>query len=229
MFERACRAFYARCLLAWMLAVWGASAGAVTIDASDIRGLRDIVGEPDILVLNFQAVKNNKPELEDRTIAHFDISVLGAAPRFAKLSIPVVNLDPGAPGGTFNVFTFAGDGVVSADEWDAGRHYRRFSGLDEPGRLELNVTGLVAAALASGDRFLSFAFRGGAIPASQGYGDRWNLGPESGLPSATVVVPVPPALLMMLTGLALAVSGAARRSWPGSFRRRQVGAGLAAS
>ncbi|MBP7002120.1 hypothetical protein [Amaricoccus sp.] len=215
------RMFNVRGSLISLLVLYAPTAEAATIHASSITGLRDISNE--ILVLGFQAAKKF-PDMEDRTIAHFDVTTLTAAPRFAKLVIPLSNSDPNGEDGALKVYSFAGDGVVSVDEWNSGSLVRKFSHLGQPGRLEVDVTQLVAAALASGDQYLSFAYRAGATYSSgQGFRDRWWFGEVGRLRDSTVVVPVPPAGLLMLTGLLLAGLGATRRSWQAFLMRRRAG------
>lgn len=177
---------------------------AATLTATDITGLRKFPGQPPLL-LDFQAVKLT----EDRTVAHFDVRSLRSAPSQASLFIPILNIDAGGADGTFEVYKFAGDGVVSVDEWDSGSLVRSYARLDQPGTLRLDVTEVLAAALSAGDDFVSFNYRVGAGS------DRWWLGSTSQLPDSTIqAIPLPAALPLLIGSIAFGMLCAVRRSRP---------------
>ena len=178
------RAFWMASVLALPLA--GCELGRIA--PADITGLRSFDGGATVYVLTFPAVKVIVSSgMEDRTVAHFDVTgFVGRVPPLS-LTIPVDNMDEGDPAGDFEVYLFAGDGVVSADEWDAGRLLHTFEDLEGGFQvLELDVTDLVQIAVDRGFPFVSFGFR--ALE------DRFSLGASFGVPGETrLVVRVPDA------------------------------------
>ncbi len=170
---------------------------AASLSATDIMGLR---GPPfvttGVILLTFQSVKAT----EDRVIAHYDISGFSVAPVAASLFIPVRNFDPSGADGTFDVYSFTGDGIVSTDEWNSGVLFQSFSGLGQPGALTVDITSLMASAIGVGDSFLSFNFRVGSGL------DRWFLGSPVGLGDSVIdyqmsAIPLPASLPLFLSGL----------------------------
>jgi len=144
-------------------------ASAAVLNPDEMRGLRNgPVTGGSTLLLHFSAVKLGT---EDRTIAHFDISGIGSVASAslnigigsvasASLNIGIGNIDPNAPDGTLDVYSFAGDGVVSVDEWTAGGLINTFTGLGSNlETLTLDITSLLTGAAAAGDNYLSFNFR----------------------------------------------------------------------
>ena len=105
---------------------------AVSLSPADMTGLRSFNNGATVLLLTFDAVKSGT---EDRTIAHFDISGLSGVVPLTMLNIPIRNIDPGLPEGTFEVYSFAGDGVVSTDEWNSGTLFHTFTGISQPNQL----------------------------------------------------------------------------------------------
>ncbi len=127
---------------------------AVDLQSTDATGLRSVNSGGSVILLTFMAVKG---QLEDRTILHYDISSL-AGTEAVTLVVPISNMDPGLPGGIFEVHAFSGDGTVSIDEWDSGSLIHTFT--DLPGgtqTLELDVSAEVAAA----SNYISFNLRAG--------------------------------------------------------------------
>jgi hypothetical protein len=153
----------------------------ITITPTDMTGLRSLGS---LFVLSFEAVKK-VGNLEDRTVAHFYVGGLPEALPNASLSIPVDNIDPGTPGGIFEVYSFVGDGMVSTDEWDAGTLFHAFAGL--PGErltLSVDITELLQSAIENGDSYLSFNFRAGNS-------DRYWLSDIVGLPEPSITIVLP--------------------------------------
>jgi hypothetical protein len=160
---------------------------SLPIAPADITGLRSFDGGATVLVLTFPAVKVIADTgMEDRTVAHFDVSVFAGEVPPVTLEVPVSNMDAGDPAGDFEVYLFAGDGVVSADEWSSGRLLHTFEDLEGGFQvLALDVTDLVQTAVDRGLPFVSFSFR--AID------DRFALGAGFSVPGETALVVRAPA------------------------------------
>ena len=124
----------------------------------EMTGLRQLPDES-VIILDFDAVKTYT---EDRTVAHFKIDQMPISVPATELVIRLNNIDQGHPAGTFDVFVFSGDGVISIDEWDAGTLHTSFYGIENPGELRLDVTEVLQQAIDNGNSYLSFRFTGGA-------------------------------------------------------------------
>jgi hypothetical protein len=88
---------------------------ASTLDATDAQGIRKFPGG-DLFLLDFLAVKrrNRGPQ-----VLEFDVRALVPAPPTTQLLLPIQNLDqPGGPPGSIDVFTFIGNGVFQASDFD---------------------------------------------------------------------------------------------------------------
>ena len=160
---------------------------SLPVAPADITGLRSFDGGATVLVLTFPAVKVIPSSgMEDRTVAHFDVSFFPREVPPLTLEIPVSNMDPGDPAGDFEVYVFAGDGVVSVDEWDEGPLVHTFEDLEGGLQvLSFDVTDLVQTAVDRGLPFVSFSFR--ALE------DRFGLGAGSSVPGETALVVHAPA------------------------------------
>ena len=144
----------------------------------DMTGLRSFNGGGNVLLLTFDAVKTIT---EDRTIAHFDVTGFSDPVCRVTLDIPVDNIDEGPPGGTFDLYVFEGDGVVSTDEWDAGDFFHRFTDVDGNDIvLSIDVTDLVRTYRENGAEIMAFNFQGGPML------DRYWLNGIVGLPCPTL-------------------------------------------
>jgi len=168
---------------------------AAVITPVDMTGLRSFDGGANVLLLTFDAVKL---VTEDRTIVHFDISGLSGTFSNTVLDIPINNIDPGLPGGIFEVYAFAGDGTVSIEEWSFGTLFQTFTGIAGGEQtLSTNITSLLQTAVDNGDTYLSLNFRGGN-------NDRYWLSDIFSLPEPSInTVPLPPALWLFGFGLSL--------------------------
>ena len=131
---------------------------AGTISPFEMRGLRDFSGSgSSAFVLNFSAVKSGT---EDRTIAHFDVTSVSGNVTGSTLTIGIKNIDPGAPAGTLDVYVFAGDGIVSPDEWNTGILFQSFSDIaGGASDLTTNISSLLLSSISNEEPYLSFGFR----------------------------------------------------------------------
>jgi hypothetical protein len=160
----------------------GGGGGDDDVQPSDAAGLRSFDGGANVIVLTFMAVKAT----EDRTVLHYPTDAFPSSPSAATLVVPLLvnaGLDP-----SLRVYVFAGDGVVSEDEWDAGTFFATIDLPATPGvhTVTLDVTTALADALAAGDPFLSFSFRFGG-DANLFLGDTvGNIADFSPLPDPTI-------------------------------------------
>jgi hypothetical protein len=152
-------AWYISVLFCAMAASSAGFAEDIRVNPRQMTGLRSFSGTTSgAFLLSFNAVKRGT---EDRTVAHFGLAGLRNI-QSATLNIDVDDIDPGAPYGQFDVYSFAGDGVVSVDEWNAGTLFHSFKNVNG-GHLLLSVdaTSILQNAVTRGDNFLSFSFRDG--------------------------------------------------------------------
>jgi PEP-CTERM motif len=189
-----------------------------TLQPTAITGLRN--GTPSdpskAILLAFQSVTIG----EDRTIAHFGIQGLSQVAQ-ATMTIPIIDIDPGPPLGTFDVYYFYGDGIVSTDEWNAGTLLQSFNNLDvvEPTLrvdLTVDVTSVLNAGIQQNEPFLSFNFRAGSGT------DRYHLGDLGRVPNTSIAlttVPEPSTLTLLALGVVGLAVMRRRRSpeWPPSM------------
>ena len=168
------------------LVAFAGPARATIIDAADITGLRSFNDGVGVTLLTFLAVKSGT---EDRVVGHYDIGGLSGTVPTTTFDIPIANIDDGPPEGIFEVYNFAGDGVVSTDEWNAGTLFHTFTGIQGGIQtLSVDVTSLLQAAVDAGDPFLSFSLRAGIGT------DRYNMGAIVGivgLPDPALFLGVP--------------------------------------
>ena len=145
----------ARFALSFILLVYSLvpiQVSALTIDPHEMRGLR--TGP---LLLDFSAVKF---PTEDRTLIHFSLDGYSGDTTGATLNLGINNIDQGSPAGTIDVYSFAGDGVTSPDEWGAGTLYHTFTGIGGGyDTLSVDIAVLLSSALLAGDDYLSFNLR----------------------------------------------------------------------
>ncbi len=192
-----------------------ASATILSLTPEDMTGLRSFNHGASVSLLGFDAVKSGT---EDRTIGHYDMNGLLDTFLSATLDIPIFNLDPGGTPGTFEVYSFNGDGVVSRDEWSFGTLIHTFKGIDDPQLiLSLDVTSNVLNAITGEFNFLSFNFRAGTGSDRYWLSDNCGLfaptlnidyAPAPG--SAPVPAPVPEPATLLLLGSGLAGLGVSR-------------------
>lgn len=78
----------------------------------------------------------------------------------AQFNVGIRNIDPGAPGGTLALYSFAGDGNVSNDEWNVGSLFHTFTGINGGNSTQsINIGSLLSSSIAAGDNYLSFNLR----------------------------------------------------------------------
>lgn len=174
---------------------------AATLMPSDITGLRSFDGGKNVLLLEFAAVN---PFTEDRTVAHFNISRTSRLLPSATLNIPIDNFDPEIPNGIFELYSFAGDGLVSIDEWDSGTPFYTFTSVSgEIQTLSIDISMLLKTAVDKEDHYLSFSFRAGNA-------NRYFLSEAVGLTDPSIsLIPLPSTIYLMGSGL-LALAGISR-------------------
>ncbi len=133
------------------------SATATTLDPTDMRGIRESAGCAPLCLLDFSAVKGGT---EDRTIAHFDISGLGSPVTGATLELSMQNQDGATFPSTLDIYSFAGDGTVSTDEFNSGSLFTTLTGiLGSPTQPSVDITSVLNTAIGNGDTYLSFNLR----------------------------------------------------------------------
>jgi hypothetical protein len=120
------------------------------IPAIDARGIRDLGSGP--FLLDFLAIKAGT---EDRVVLEYDIDKLGRRVDRIVLKVPVYNLDKDGEAGIIDVFTFVGDGEVTAGEFYAGEPLGQVAA-GENRFVRVDVTPAVNAALTEGRRFIGF-------------------------------------------------------------------------
>jgi hypothetical protein len=195
------------CVASLSTSIVAATGPTQTIPASDMNGLRSLNGGSPFVL----ASGDVNYTVEDRTVAHFPMSQVYPSFSSVRLNIPLDDIDPNDPTGDLDVYAFNGDGIVSANEFNAGTFYYRITGIS--GNLStpsVDVTSLVVNSLATHANYLSFVFR------QHEDGDRYALYPAAPglLDIATLsvsVVPEPSAMAIACIGLAFA-----------SCRRRQT-------
>ncbi len=185
---------------------------STSIEANDVASIRNFSSSPsNAFLLTFGAIKSI-----DRTVVHFELPERLDDIQSAALTFALVNSDPDLPLGDLDIYSFYGDGIVSGDQWDAGRLYHRITdiagedlweGGDRTGPrfntqvLELNVLPLLGPSAEQHD-FVSFVFRPGQST------DRYFTGvglEQSSIPDPTLIisraVPEPSTFPWLVIGL----------------------------
>lgn len=131
----------------------------VTLMPYGLSGLRSYDNGGTVFLSGFKMAQFST----DRIIAHYDLSVFTGPIISAELNIPVINSDIGEPYGTFEIYSFNGDGTVSNDEWSSGTLLSTFTNLDDLySILTIDVSSLVSNSIINGCHYQSFNFRVGA-------------------------------------------------------------------
>src|SRR5215470_16984091 len=89
----------AACACAFASLLSATAVRALTIEPTDMTGLRNDFGSQTVELLTFSAVHMSKPEFEDRTILHFDIAGLTTVAPGSTLNIPIDDFSGGPPPG----------------------------------------------------------------------------------------------------------------------------------
>jgi hypothetical protein len=97
------------------------------------------------------------PSMEHRGIIEFNISSLSRSISSAKLKLSVF-ASTGPYPFDIGAFAYAGDGMLSADDWDRGTPFTSFEYAGET-RVTLDVTSVLQGIIASGADFAGFNFR----------------------------------------------------------------------
>jgi hypothetical protein len=185
-------------LVLFHISVLSAPAVAASINPTDARGIRkqDWWG---LSLLGFLAINNQHTSTywaEDRTVLEFDVSSLSGTPlELVTLDLGMENGWPGPPDGIIDVFTFTGDGIVTADEFFAGGPAPFMSVVvgDVDGIVKFDVTSAVQTAVMAGDRFIGFRLSTETL-------DNYFLGGIVQLPEPVLTV-VPEPVTLLLLGL----------------------------
>lgn len=183
-----------------VVALGGSAAKAtmvVTIYPEDAKGIRDFHnGEGPFLLSSLMIDKGT----ENRSVLEFDVSGLSGKQQPVTLNLWLDNIDEGSPEGIIDVFTFVGDGVVTADDFYAGglTPFISFIGEDYFCRVTIDVTSVIQDILTADEEFIGFRL-------STETTDRFNMGRVCRLPDPVLTVVPEPAsvLLLALGGLAL--------------------------
>ena len=140
----------------------------LVLEPAAAAGLRSYDDGRNVIILSFLSVKSGT---EDRSILHYALDSVPATFTSARLDIPLENIDPGPPMGTFDVYQFSGFGDVRTGEWDLGTLVHSFTDLGGGIQvLSIDVTPQLVSSKAVSLPFLSFNLRGG-------WGtDRYNFG-----------------------------------------------------
>jgi Bacterial Ig-like domain (group 2) len=148
--------------------------GFVVISPTAAAGIRLIftMDPPDPFLLSFLSIM---AITEDRTVLEFDIGELGGIEQ-AILELPLRNIDSGGPPGIIDVFTYSGDGIITADEFFAGTLLFTSFSNNGSGTVSVDVTEAVQA---SESNFLGFRL-------STTTSDRYDLGSIAELPEPTL-------------------------------------------
>ena len=154
-----------------------------TMFPADKTSLRSFDGGSSVLLLEFDTVKKSS-NMEDRVIAHFDISNISGIILSAHLNIPINNFDPGSPEGIISVYVFTGDGKVSTDEWGVGNRLHTFTGIKgNRDTLTVNITQALQSAVDNSEAYLCFSF---SSEADRFWLDEGNNVPETYITYSTV-------------------------------------------
>lgn len=172
------------------------SACQATVIAANPDGERSIllIGEQ-YYVVDYLSVMNPT----DRAILEYDVSGLDESVLLVTLDISFGNLDyPGLPDGIIDVFTFTGDGVVTASDFYAGGSapFMSFVGENGPeyGYVSIDVTSAVHDVLAGGGQYIGFRL-------STGTTDRFDIGEAIDVPNPILtVIPEPATLVIFAIG-----------------------------
>jgi hypothetical protein len=180
-----------------MLLISSAPAIGISINPTDASGIR-IIGSMGPLMLSFLDVKKNS-QLDDRVVIEFDVSRLSGTFPVVTLDVGIENIDPGLPDGIINIFTFTGDGVVTANDFYAGgpSPFTSVKVGDVRGLVSFDVTSAVQTAVTAGDQFIGFKL-------STNTTDRYSFGSSIGLSGPMLTVTPEPATLLLL-GLGAAI------------------------
>jgi hypothetical protein len=149
-----------------------------TFAAIDARGIREFPGgEP--FLLDFLAIKEGT---SDRTVIQFDLSAIKGDVVDALLNLGIENFDrDNADEGRIDIFTFAGNGTVTPDQFTAGTFFDSFVYDGGAGTISVDITDAVRAHIAAGDRFLG-------LRLTAGTSDRFFLGASIMEPEPSLTV-----------------------------------------
>ena len=175
------------------LAASTASATIITINTTDAKGIRDFHNDSGPFLLG-DGLTINK-ETEDRSVLEFDVSGLSQTIPLVTLDIWFINIDPDPPVGVIDIFTYVGDGTVTADEFYAGGSTPFTSVVAENGPeygyVSIDVTSAVVAILTAAEQYIGFRL------STETY-DRYSIGKPSNLPDPILTAVPEPATVLLL-------------------------------
>jgi len=171
-------------------------ATVITINPTDARGIRDFHNGDGPFLLNSLLIKKGT---EDRSVLEFDVSGLSESIPLVTLDLSFGNLDyPEPPDGIIDVFTYIGDGIITADEFYVGGStpFTSFVGENGPeyGFVSIDVTSVIQDILAADEQFIGFRL-------STETSDRFDIGQAIGVPDPVLTaVPEPATVLLLALG-----------------------------
>ena len=135
-------------------------------------------------------------ESSRRSVLEYDVSSLIGKQQPVTLNLWLDNIDEGSPEGIIDVFTFVGDGAVTADDFYAGglTPFISFIGEDYFYRVTIDVTSLIQDILTADEKFIGFRL-------STETTDRFGLGRAVNLPDPVLTYATPEPATLFLLGL----------------------------
>ena len=168
----------------------------VTIYPEEARGICGFHnGEGPITLFNSLSILKGT-ENRRVSVLEYDVSGLSGKQQPVMLNLWLDNIDEGSPEGIIDVFTFVGDGVVTADDFYAGglTPFISFIGEDYFCRVTIDVTSVIQDILAANEEFIGFKLSTETM-------DRFNMGRVCMLPDPVLtVVPEPASVLLLALG-----------------------------
>ena len=221
------------CVVGLMLLCGAATARGETIASPTIDGIvRDIGlfgkkdGAADTTIDDGEVRIINAPWTEDRGVIEFSLLGLFSPVLTASVSLPMSDCSGPYPF-TIDVFTYAGDGMLTLSDWDAGTLLTSFEYSGEE-LVVVDTTSFIATAIAAGSPYAGFnvrfagpsnidRFRGTASYLSFG-----SVECDSAALLSIATVPEPGTGILMLLVIGVVIVVRRGRQGNESFRRRRL-------